>query len=145
MSAKAQERLRALSAAAEGQRPNSRDALKAAACCKRGHVRNAPPRYEGVRAHLSRCHCELDYTNPLELLIATILSAQCTINASISLPKNSFSAVGPRAIMRRSLQRNWKELYNRRDFSAPKQRAFARAAPISRRNMEAPFRDEWRN
>src|SRR6188472_4244468 len=23
-------------------------------------------------------HCELDYTNPLELLIATILSAQCT-------------------------------------------------------------------
>ena len=25
-----------------------------------------------------RAHCELDYTNPLELLIATILSAQCT-------------------------------------------------------------------
>jgi len=23
-------------------------------------------------------HCELNYTNPLELLIATILSAQCT-------------------------------------------------------------------
>src|SRR5215218_769746 len=23
-------------------------------------------------------HCELDYSNPLELLIATILSAQCT-------------------------------------------------------------------
>src|SRR5437870_11420494 len=23
-------------------------------------------------------HCELDFTNPLELLVATILSAQCT-------------------------------------------------------------------
>src|ERR1700679_1387046 len=23
-------------------------------------------------------HCELDYSNPLELLVATILSAQCT-------------------------------------------------------------------
>jgi endonuclease-3 len=25
-----------------------------------------------------RAHCELDFKNPLELLIATILSAQCT-------------------------------------------------------------------
>jgi hypothetical protein len=25
-----------------------------------------------------QAHCELDYTTPLELLIATILSAQCT-------------------------------------------------------------------
>jgi endonuclease III len=25
-------------------------------------------------------HCELDFTTPLELLVATILSAQCTSN-----------------------------------------------------------------
>lgn len=30
------------------------------------------------RQHYPDAHCELDYQNPLELLIATILSAQCT-------------------------------------------------------------------
>jgi endonuclease III len=33
---------------------------------------------EGLRRTYPDAHCELDYTNPLELLIATILSAQCT-------------------------------------------------------------------
>lgn len=32
----------------------------------------------GLRKAYPDAHCELDYTNPLELLIATILSAQCT-------------------------------------------------------------------
>ncbi|MBI2927368.1 MAG: endonuclease III [Verrucomicrobia bacterium] len=32
----------------------------------------------GLRATYPDAHCELDYTTPLELLIATILSAQCT-------------------------------------------------------------------
>jgi endonuclease-3 len=32
----------------------------------------------GLEAAYPQAHCELDYTNPLELLIATILSAQCT-------------------------------------------------------------------
>jgi endonuclease III len=33
---------------------------------------------EGLRTAYPDAHCELDYTNPLELLIATILSARCT-------------------------------------------------------------------
>src|SRR5688572_15473014 len=33
---------------------------------------------EGLQHTYPDAHCELDYTNPLELLIATILSAQCT-------------------------------------------------------------------
>lgn len=33
---------------------------------------------EGLRAAYPDAHCELNYTNPLELLIATVLSAQCT-------------------------------------------------------------------
>ena len=33
---------------------------------------------EGLRKAYPDAHCELDYTNPLELLIATILSAQST-------------------------------------------------------------------
>ena len=41
-----------------------------------------PQRAAPLTALLARtyptAHCELDYTNPLELLIATILSAQCT-------------------------------------------------------------------
>ena len=41
-----------------------------------------PERAAAVAAILARtypaAHCELDYTTPLELLIATILSAQCT-------------------------------------------------------------------
>jgi len=32
----------------------------------------------GLRRAYPDAHCELDYTNPLELLVATILSAQCT-------------------------------------------------------------------
>jgi endonuclease-3 len=32
----------------------------------------------GLRKTYPDAHCELNYTNPLELLIATILSAQCT-------------------------------------------------------------------
>jgi len=32
----------------------------------------------GLEATYPNAHCELDYSNPLELLIATILSAQCT-------------------------------------------------------------------
>src|SRR5580698_8739658 len=32
----------------------------------------------GLQAAYPDAHCELDYSNPLELLIATILSAQCT-------------------------------------------------------------------
>ena len=32
----------------------------------------------GLRAAYPNAHCELNYSNPLELLIATILSAQCT-------------------------------------------------------------------
>lgn len=32
----------------------------------------------GLRKTYPNAHCELDYSNPLELLIATILSAQCT-------------------------------------------------------------------
>ena len=41
-----------------------------------------PERAAAVTAALARtyphAHCELDYTNPLQLLVATILSAQCT-------------------------------------------------------------------
>jgi endonuclease-3 len=33
---------------------------------------------DGLSRTYPDAHCELDYTNPLELLIATILSAQCT-------------------------------------------------------------------
>jgi endonuclease-3 len=33
---------------------------------------------EGLARAYPDAHCELDYTNPLELLVATILSAQCT-------------------------------------------------------------------
>ena len=32
----------------------------------------------GLRKAYPNAHCELDYSNPLELLVATILSAQCT-------------------------------------------------------------------
>src|SRR3954454_2146827 len=33
---------------------------------------------ERLQRAYPNAHCELEYTNPLELLIATILSAQCT-------------------------------------------------------------------
>src|ERR1051325_9154901 len=33
---------------------------------------------EGLRQTYPDAHCELNFSNPLELLVATILSAQCT-------------------------------------------------------------------
>lgn len=33
---------------------------------------------DALRSTYPQAHCELDFTNPLELLVATILSAQCT-------------------------------------------------------------------
>src|SRR5262244_311294 len=33
---------------------------------------------DGLRKAYPNAHCELNYSNPLQLLIATILSAQCT-------------------------------------------------------------------
>ena len=33
---------------------------------------------EGLKRAYPDAHCELNFSNPLELLIATILSAQCT-------------------------------------------------------------------
>src|ERR1041385_745320 len=33
---------------------------------------------EGLRETYPDAHCELNYSDPLELLVATILSAQCT-------------------------------------------------------------------
>ena len=38
----------------------------------------APPNMAGQAAAYPDAHCELNYSNPLELLIATILSAQCS-------------------------------------------------------------------
>ena len=34
--------------------------------------------YRGLKRLYPNAHCELNYTNPFELLVATILSAQCT-------------------------------------------------------------------
>lgn len=41
-------------------------------------VRNARAIYRKLAARYPDAHCELDFTTPLELLVATVLSAQCT-------------------------------------------------------------------
>ncbi len=41
-------------------------------------TRRARRTYRILHAHYPNAHCELDFTNPLELLVATILSAQTT-------------------------------------------------------------------
>lgn len=43
-----------------------------------GRAKRAAALIEAFARVYPDAHCELDYTNPLELLIATILSAQCT-------------------------------------------------------------------
>ncbi len=43
-----------------------------------------------LRATYPDAHCELDFTNPLELLVATILSAQCTDRRVNLVTKNLF-------------------------------------------------------
>ncbi|MEO6999617.1 MAG: endonuclease III, partial [Terracoccus sp.] len=41
-------------------------------------VRRARKMYRALHDRYPYAHCELDFTNPLELLVATILSAQTT-------------------------------------------------------------------
>ncbi len=48
----------------------------------------------GLKAAYPDAHCELNYTNPLELLIATILSAQCTDKAVNSVTGELFKRYG---------------------------------------------------
>ncbi len=40
--------------------------------------RQARAIYRGLAKRYPQAHCELDFTTPLELLVATVLSAQCT-------------------------------------------------------------------
>src|SRR5580765_5539778 len=44
----------------------------------------------GLRKAYPDAHCELNYSNPLELLIATILSAQCTDKRVNIITENLF-------------------------------------------------------
>jgi endonuclease-3 len=45
---------------------------------KQAKLNRAKGIIDGLRSAYPNAHCELNYSNPLELLIATILSAQCT-------------------------------------------------------------------
>ena len=42
------------------------------------NIRPAQKIIAGLKKAYPDAHCELDHANPLELLVATILSAQCT-------------------------------------------------------------------
>src|SRR5215467_2031581 len=45
---------------------------------KAAKARRANQIFAGLQKAYPDAHCELNYSNPLELLVATILSAQCT-------------------------------------------------------------------
>ncbi|MQY17940.1 Endonuclease III [Nocardia sp. RB20] len=70
----------ASSAAAEPQRrdTSAARAAKFAAETRLGLVRRARRMNRTLAVAFPDAHCELDFTNPLELAVATILSAQCT-------------------------------------------------------------------
>lgn len=69
---------------------------------------------DGLRATYPDAHCELDHRNPLELLIATILSAQCTdkqVNiVTADLFKKYRSAVDYTAVPLEALQEDIKRI-----------------------------------
>ena len=77
----------ALKAAVEGRRPRKAAVTDAAVAAKRLTAKPELPEARQARAteiwdRLAReypnAHCELDFRDPYELLVATILSAQCT-------------------------------------------------------------------
>jgi endonuclease III len=53
---------------------------------------------KGLRKLYPDAHCELDYSNPLELLVATILSAQCTDVRVNKTTKALFKRYSPKAV-----------------------------------------------
>jgi endonuclease-3 len=64
---------------ARGSAAKSRTAGKSAGLGKKAAlVERTAAICRGLAAAYPDAHCELDFTNPLELLVATILSAQCT-------------------------------------------------------------------
>ena len=77
----------ALKAAVEGKRPRKAALTDAAVAARRMPAKAESPEarqsrateiYERLAREYPNAHCELDFRDPYELLVATILSAQCT-------------------------------------------------------------------
>ncbi len=60
-----------------------------------------------LRRTYPEAHCELNFSNPLELLIATILSAQCTDKQVNIVTEALFRKYRTARIMRRRTIRNF--------------------------------------
>ena len=91
-------------------------------------------------------HCELDHRSPLQLLVATILSAQCTdkrVNiVTPDLFKKYRTATGFRG---RAARRNWSRPSSPPAFSAARRRTSRTAAASSSSATAAKCRARWRN
>ncbi|MCP2193291.1 DNA-(apurinic or apyrimidinic site) lyase /endonuclease III [Williamsia deligens] len=68
----------AVPASASGTRPRRRTAAERGTETRTGLVRRARRMDRTLQVAFPHVYCELDFTTPLELSVATILSAQCT-------------------------------------------------------------------
>ena len=100
--------------------------------------RRSPKVYPGA-------HCELDFKTPLQLLVATILSAQCTDKRVNMVTPALFSDIAPRLITPRRRRPSWRNDSNRPGFFRSKAKSIERRVPRSRESMAAKCRGQWRN
>ena len=60
--------------------------------------------------------CALNFKNPLELLVATQLSAQCTDKRVNLVTKSLFENIRQQRIMQKLLSKSWKKLFGQLVF-----------------------------
>src|SRR5207244_597111 len=90
-------------------------------------------------------HCELDFRNPLQLLVATILSAQCTDKRVNMVTPFLFRKYRTARIMRMRRRLSLRMQSNRLGFIAARRKAFVRPCAQSQRNTVEKYPTRWRN
>ena len=121
-------------------------AQKAAERRSRRRSAAPPPSSAACKAAYPDAHCALDYRSPLELLVATILSAQCTdVRVNMVTPA-ALREVQDRRRLRALARGACSSARSARPASStPRRRASARPAPRSRPSTAARSRTRWRS
>ena len=90
-------------------------------------------------------HCELDFKNPLQLLVATILSAQCTDKRVNLVTPRLFAKYKSAAALARANSDELEDEIRSTGFFAIRPEAFALLRRRSKKIIVGAFPRQWKN
>jgi endonuclease-3 len=97
---------------------------------------------ELLEQHYPAAHCTLDFANPLELLVATVLSAQCTDERVNKVTPQVFKNTPPLRLCLCPWP-NWRGFHST-SFSGRKPKALNRYAELWWTSLMVRFHHRWR-